>query len=162
MNQFQKALVLFSDPFRPFQETPALSIPRFFVAKFANACVERIGSLLGLFLAPQNLKIPMKTPAAFPLQRSQWKKNTHKITAWDHELNCRVNKWNNVVKHRVVLVNIFNHKMSFTSCNHIQLVGGFNQSILKNMRKSNWIISPEIGMKIKNIWVATNQCLETT
>ena len=26
---------------------------------------------------------------------------------------------------------------------------------LKNMRKSNWIISPKFGMKIKNVWVAT-------
>ena len=29
------------------------------------------------------------------------------------------------------------------------LVGGFSPTHLKNMRKSNWIISPKIGLKIK-------------
>ena len=37
----------------------------------------------------------------------------------------------------------------------IYIVGGFSPTHLKNMRKSNWIISPGFGMNIRNIGVAT-------
>ena len=34
----------------------------------------------------------------------------------------------------------------------VDLAGGFNTTHLKNMRKSNWIISPGMGKNIKHIW----------
>ena len=34
---------------------------------------------------------------------------------------------------------------------HTLLVGGFSPTYLKHMRKSNWIISPNIGVKLKDV-----------
>ena len=48
------------------------------------------------------------------------------------------------------------HGSSGNGRNTLFLVGGWTNQ-LKNMRTSNWMISPILGVKIKNIWVATSQ-----
>ena len=90
---------------------------------------------LAVFLAcswhHKTWKFPWKHPQRFLFKGLNGKKYTHNITAWDHELNWRVHKRNTAVKHRVVLVNIFNKKILHIMQTYPTIVGGWTNPFWK-------------------------------